>query len=314
MGLCYPTKEKNTKYFHQGYILERRINKNDDSELYFAIFVKGNKERMVRKVNKNILKGITFDYLMKIRDFTYSNTLAIPNYLLKIYNLYEDNNSVYVITEKCTGGFLFDILKNNDCINERLLSEWFYQIITSLCFLEKNNIYHGNLNGYCIFFKDKNRKEIRLSLLSKNNKYDNIDQNGDLYGLFFIRSPQEIKRLYHDKNNTWYVGVLLFFLLFGSYPFISRNILKNYFKIVKNDIPFSTLKIRHNLSKNIYDFLEKALEKNYGKRPSLTELLNHPWITERNNHSEDNIINSITRKSANNQICVLEKDILKSVC
>ncbi|CRG99741.1 protein kinase, putative [Plasmodium relictum] len=267
---------------------------------------------MVRKLNIDLLKGMTFDYLMKIRDFTYGNPSNVPNYILKIYNLYKDENHVYVISERCTGGFLFDILKNNECINERLLSEWFYQIITSLCFLEKHHIYHGNLNGYSIFFKDKNRDEIRLSLLSKNNKYDNIDKNGDLYGLFFIRSPQEIERLYHDKNNTWYVGILLFFLLFGSYPFISRNALKNYFKIIKKDIPFSILKNSYNFNENIYDFLEKALEKNYNKRPTLMELLNHPWIKDRKNHSEENIISPKARKLANDQIRQLEKSVLKA--
>lgn len=178
-----------------------------------------------------------------------------------------------------SGGFFFDILKDNNVINENILAEWFYQILTALNFLEKTNIYHGNLNGYCIHFKDKTRKEIRVSLLSINNNYDNIDEKGDLYGLYFIRSPQEIKKLYHDKNNSWYVGMLLYFILHGSYPFINNNVLVNYYNIVQNNIPFTALKLDHkNYTNLMYDFLKSALEKDYDMRPSVEGLLNHPWI------------------------------------
>ncbi|SBT34269.1 protein kinase, putative [Plasmodium ovale wallikeri] len=312
MGILYTSKEKHTKYFHHGYMLDSRICTNDDLELFTCVFLRKREKRLVRKVTKNMVHGATLDNLLKLRTLTYEKNCTIPKYILKTYNIYVDKNFAYVISEPCTGGFLFDILRNNDeIISEKLLAEWFYQIIVALHFLEQNNIYHGNLNGYCVFFKDSRKEEIRLSLLSKNKKYDNIDNKGDLYGLHFIRSPQEIRKLYHDKNNTWYIGILLYFLLHGSYPFMNNSVLINYLNIVQEDIPFAHLKSQHShLSANIYDFLKKTLEKNYDERPSTRELLAHAWIRDREKHPTNNIVGEKTRRSACEQIKTLENRIL----
>ncbi|SOV74016.1 protein kinase, putative [Plasmodium sp. gorilla clade G3] len=312
MGLHYPSKEENAKYFHRGYILEPNIKQGDGLDFYNCIFLKKGEKRLVRKVKNVMLKGWTFYDLLKIRTLNYEYINTNLNYLLRIYNIFEDQDFAYVVTENCSGGFLFDVLKNNDTIiSEQALSTWLYQIITALLFMEEHDIYHGNVNGYCIFFKDEHRKEIRVSLLSKNSKYDNFDENGNLYGLFYIRSPQEIRKLYHDKNNTWYIGVLLHFFLFGTYPFINKNVLLNYYNIVNKDILFNTLQVQNrNFSPFMLDFLEKTLEKNYVKRPTLKELLKHPWITGREKHSNIDIVDEQTRMIAQQTIVCAENIIL----
>ncbi|KYO02708.1 protein kinase, putative [Plasmodium reichenowi] len=312
MGLRYSSKEENAKYFHRGYIFEPNIRQIDGLDFYNCIFLKKGEKRLVRKVKNVMLKGWTFHDLLKIRTLNYECINTDLNYLLRIYNIFEDQDFAYVVSENCSGGFLFDVLKNNDTIiSEQSLSTWLYQIITALLFMEEHDIYHGNVNGYCIFFKDEERKEIRVSLLSKNSKYDNFDEDGNLYGLFYIRSPQEIRKLYHDKNNTWYIGVLLYLFLFGTYPFISNNVLLNYYNIVNKDILFNTSQIQNKkFSPFVLDFLEKALEKNYIKRPTLKELLKHPWITGREKHSNIDIVDEKTRMMAQQTIICAENIIL----
>ncbi|GAW80610.1 protein kinase [Plasmodium gonderi] len=314
MGILYATKEKHTKYFHRGYVIESSSRHSDDAELYACTFLRKGEKRLVRKLCKNVLNGATFDYLLKLRTLTYDSAFIMPRYLLKVYNMYKDENSVHVVMERCTGGFLFDVLKENDTIiSERILAEWFSQIISALLFLEEQNIYHGNLNGYCVYLKDQSREEVRVSLLSKDKKYDNIDYKGDLYGLFFIRSPQEIRKMYYDKNNTWYIGLLLYFMLMGSYPFFSEDVLQTYSDIAQDEVSFVHLKFEHTyLSNDICNFLKCALEKNYDKRPYLSELANHPWIRDREKLSMNNIIDEKTRKSARDLIKFLEQEILKT--
>lgn len=310
MGILCSSNEKYTKYFHRGYLINPDTNVNDTTDLYPCVFLRSGEKRLVKKIDKNKFKGEILNSLLKLRTYTYKNESSLPKYLLKTYNIYKDDKFSYVIFENCTGGFFFDILKGNNVINENILAEWFYQILITLNFLEKRNIYHGNLNGYCIHFKDKTRKEIRLSLLSINNYYDNIDEKGDLYGLYCIRSPQEIKKLYHDKNNSWYVGMLLYFILHGSYPFINNNVLVNYHNIIQNNIPFAALKLDHkNYSNLMYDFLKSALEKDYDMRPSVEGLLNHPWIKKKGEHPIYEILDENTRRMGINQIKAIEQNL-----
>ncbi|SPJ08639.1 protein kinase, putative [Plasmodium sp. DRC-Itaito] len=312
MGLGYSSKEEKIKYFHRGYIFEANIKQSDGLDFYNCIFLKKGEKRLVRKVKNVMLKGWTFNDLLKIRTFNYVYINNDLNYLLRIYNIFEDQDFAYVVTENCSGGFLFDVLKNNDTIiSEKSLSTWLYQIISALLFMEEHDIYHGNVNGYCIFFKDEERKEIRVSLLSKNSKYDNFDEDGNLYGLFYIRSPQEIRKLNHDNNNTWYIGILLHLFLFGTYPFINNNVLLNYYNIVNKDIFFNTLQVKNRkFSPFVLDFLEKTLEKNYIKRPTLKDLLKHPWIIGREKHSNIDIVDEKTRMIAQQTIAFAENIIL----
>eukprot|EP00366_Plasmodium_knowlesi_P001338 XP_002258835.1 protein kinase, putative [Plasmodium knowlesi strain H] len=279
MGILYSSNEEHTKYFHHGYLMNTNIRVQEDLELYSCKFLRKGENRIVRKLRREVLYGATFDYLCKLRMLTYDTKRSMPPYLLKVYNMYEDANSVHVVMESCTGGFLTDHLLNGNIISERLLAEWFSQIIMAMSFLEEQNIYHGNLNGYCIYLKDQKRDEVRVSLLSKNKKYDNIDNKGDLYGLFFIRSLQEIKKLSHDKNNTWYIGLLLYFMLTGSFPFLSKDALQTYSKIAHEEISLADLKTQYRkLESPIFDFIKQCLEKDYDMRPSLRQLAQHPWI------------------------------------
>ncbi|EUD67377.1 serine/threonine protein kinase [Plasmodium inui San Antonio 1] len=314
MGILYASNEKHTKYFHHGYIVDTKIDVRHDLELYSCKFLRKGERRIVRKMRKDVLYGATFDHLSKLRMLTYDGTSSIPPYLLKVYNMYEDAHSVHVVMERCSGGFMTDSLLNDDSIiSERLLGEWFFQIIIAMSFLEEQNIHHGNLNGYCIYFKDQKRDEVRVSLLSKNKKYDNIDYNGDLYGLFFIRSPQEIKKLNHDKNNTWYIGLLLYFMLTGSFPFFTKDALQTYSNIAHEEVPLAHLKNQYSkLGSPILDFLRQCLEKDYDLRPSLDELAQHPWIRDRDNLPQHNIVEKEARKAARELIYSLENGILKT--
>ncbi|VWU50132.1 protein kinase, putative [Hepatocystis sp. ex Piliocolobus tephrosceles] len=312
MSFSYKFNEKSIKYFHEGYVLDSS-KKIKNSDLYICTFLKKNEKRLVRKEKHILINGVTLCNLQSIRNFTYNINPTIPKYLLKVYNIYKDRDYAYVVMENCTGGFFWDMLAdNNTLISEQKLAEWIYQILVTLVFLEYNQIYHGNVNGYCILFKDIEKKEIRLSLLSKSNIYDNIDEIGDLYGLYFIRSPQEIQQSNYDKNNAWYVGMLLYFILYGSFPFMNNNVLKSYSSIIRNDINLNSLKIKYNyLGDNIFNFIKCALEKNYNLRLSTKELIEHPWIKERSNHIEYNIIDKNTRKSAYNHIKMTEQNIIE---
>lgn len=311
MGTCLSKNEFRTRYFHQGYIAEPNERK-DLTEFYTVIFVTNKKRRMARRISKCILESAIFDYLMLIRKYTYESP-NMPPYLLKVYNLYCDGNDVFVVTEECAEGCILDVLKGKEDVSEMQLSEWIYQLLVALRFLELCRINHNNVNGHCVFFKDKKREQIRLSLLCTHDKYDNIDENGDLYGLFYIRSPDEIKDTSFIKNGSWYIGVLLFCLLFGYFPFQNIDIFKTYYEIVTKNVTFSLLKYRHQLNPTIYDFLSKCLEKDVRKRFSLEELLAHPWIAERKKNSLKNIISEEARRMAAIKIFAFEKKMFDLV-
>nr|XP_055074123.1 uncharacterized protein LOC129453774 [Misgurnus anguillicaudatus] len=80
--------------------------------------------------------------------------------------------------------------------------------------------------------------------------------------------PPEIKRGRVDAipANVWALGALLYFMVFGSYPYPF------------NKFSLDILKKKEDLSKEICDLLRWCLAMDPDDRPTLRELLNHEWF------------------------------------
>ena len=104
-------------------------------------------------------------------------------------------------------------------------------------------------------------------------------------GTSFFMSPEVIQSNTIDiddisKVDTYSLGVMLYFLYFGYYPFNLRNEDKGDYNKIYNKkmskLEFN--KNEYNISAGFVDFLEKLLDPNIKKRLSVFECMNHKWI------------------------------------
>ena len=106
-------------------------------------------------------------------------------------------------------------------------------------------------------------------------------------------APEMIRnQAYTDKVDIWSLGVIIFELLTGSFPFGSgfKTRMDLFKAIVKGSPNFDSWT---NLSSQAKDFLKKMLEKNPDNRLSAEELLAEDWIL--NNREFDLKSNDIVR-------------------
>ncbi|ETW26944.1 hypothetical protein PFFCH_05643 [Plasmodium falciparum FCH/4] len=68
------------------------------------------------------------------------------------------------------------------------------------------------------------------------------------------------------SSDIWALGVMVFFMLTGKYPFEGKNTPK-----------VVVLQLKH--TKLAVDFLKRLLERNEKKRLTAYQALHHPWIT-----------------------------------
>lgn len=64
-----------------------------------------------------------------------------PN-VIKLYETFEDHKYVYLVMEICTGGELFDRIKEAGCFTEKFAARVFKQILQALFYCHKNKICH----------------------------------------------------------------------------------------------------------------------------------------------------------------------------
>jgi calcium-dependent protein kinase len=90
---------------------------------------------------------------------------------------------------------------------------------------------------------------------------------------YFI-CPEMIRGEYDEKCDIWSIGVILYYMLSGKYPFNSEDNYEIFQKIETEQPSFWEL----NVSEDAIDFIGRCLRKNPKLRPSAKECLFHPWL------------------------------------
>lgn len=79
------------------------------------------------------------NYQRFINEFTALRTLDHPN-VIKLYELFEDDNKIFLVQEFCGGGELFDQIAERDHFDETYAASIFEQILKALNYCHKNKI------------------------------------------------------------------------------------------------------------------------------------------------------------------------------
>ena len=205
-----------------------------------------------------------------------------PN-IIKLYDVYESHNSLYLIMEECEGGKLFDRIsdriESNDMYTEKDACEIMKQIAGAIYYCHNNNIVHRDLKPEnLLYLKPKEDNDNTLKIIDFGLSQDlNIEKNLDSkVGTPYYVPPEVLEGKYSQKCDIWSAGVILYILLFGEPPFKGSSDNDLYEKIKKIDYSFPESK-RMNVSKEAIDLIKKMLVKE-SERYSASEVLAHPWF------------------------------------
>ena len=67
-----------------------------------------------------------------------------PN-IIRIHEFYEDPNSIFIVTELCTGGELFDRIIQQTHFTEKKAKDTMYQILSAVSYCHAKGIVHRDL-------------------------------------------------------------------------------------------------------------------------------------------------------------------------
>lgn len=292
------------------------ISKNSDyKNKYEPIGLLGNgafgKVRLFRDKNikdlKFAIKTIKKDTLPKellsflVDEVKILSNMDHPN-IVKYYETYEDEFYINIVMEYLQGDDLFRLItsKNEVEFTERTIAEIIRCIFQALSYIHNQGIVHRDIKPENILFsKNENFQTLKLIDfgLSTRLKSDSRYRVGSPYYM----SPEIINGYFSFKTDVWSVGVILYVMLTGKFPFNGKNN-----EEVFEQIKLKTYNFKHlNESKSstlAKDLVAKLLNKNEENRLSVEEALMHPWFKfylssdNTKNHEaklEDNIIQSL---------------------
>ena len=181
-----------------------------------------------------------------------------PN-IIKLYEVFESDNSIYLIMEECFGGELFDRIlkriKKNDLYNEKEACKIMQQVIGAIEYCHNNGIVHRDLKPENLLYAYEGEEENNPIKIADFGLSQNINYNKTLsskVGTAYYVAPEILAGKYNEKCDIWSAGVILYILLSGEPPFNASNDNLIYAKIKKFDFSFPDNKWK-NISKEAKD-------------------------------------------------------------
>ncbi|KAG4098102.1 Pkinase-domain-containing protein [Neocallimastix lanati (nom. inval.)] len=200
----------------ENYMIIKKIGSGSFATVYLA---KKDQELYALKViNKT---EITAVYEQKLNNEIKILRKLNHQNIVKLYDVIETEDSYYLILEYISGGDLYDLVTSQDFsklqINDK--KRIFNQISKAVQYLHENHICHADLKLENILI-DKNRN-IKLTDFNLAYEFKDGERNNLRCGSLEYAAPEIIlgKLHYPCPSDVWALGVILYILQYGEFPF-----------------------------------------------------------------------------------------------
>uniref|UniRef100_A0A0C9SA08 non-specific serine/threonine protein kinase n=1 Tax=Wollemia nobilis TaxID=56998 RepID=A0A0C9SA08_9CONI len=212
-----------------------------------------------------------------LREVSIMKKLDHPN----IVNLVEviddpDTDHFYMVMEYVEGRWICEGSGPPGGIGEATARRYFRDVVAGLMYLHSHNIVHGDIKPENLLVDSNGRVKIGDFSVSRSFE-DNNDELRRSPGTPVFTAPECCLGLtYHGKAaDVWALGVTLYCMVLGRYPFIGETLQDTYDRIVHDE-----LLIPEDMDPELSDLLQGLLCKDPKKRFTLDVVARHPWAVK----------------------------------
>ena len=203
-----------------------------------------------------------------------------PN-IIKLYDVYENENYIYIVMENCSGGDLLSYFEYHEYeLPENKVCEIIHKLSMAVYYLHSYGIVHRDLKPENILMTDLSESaDIRLLDFGLSKIVGNDEKCTEPYGTLSFVAPEVLQGKPYDKSvDLWSIGIIAFLLLCGYLPFDDKHSEREIARqTIQDPVPYEN-KIWSKISPEAKTFVDGLLQKKPEKRYTIKEVLEHPWI------------------------------------
>jgi len=196
-------------------------------------------------------------------------------YILKSERIYTDENAVYIISKYCNMGTLEEYINHKQILEFTEVRNIFIQIASCVKEMHSFKLVHRDLKPQNVFLNQNEKGELKCLVadfgFSKESQVGKM--NSTLCGTPITMSPDIVNKYFTDeKVDIWALGIILYKLCFGKYPFDGADPLP---QIVEGKYK---LPVIYTISIELIELLENCIWENYIQRLTAEQVMNSNFV------------------------------------
>lgn len=263
-----------SNHYYQ-YELIRWIKEGGYGKVFLGKHVLTQKEYAIKQIN---VKHFSSEDMYNIsREHVILQSLNHKN-IIKCYHSFAYDEHFFTIMDYAKGGELSSLLKQKGRLSEKEAKYIFEQIYQAVKYIHGKNIIHRDLKPNNILFLDEEKTQVVLidfgiSGFSNGNSKEIIKAGTTRYLPPEIASGKTF--LSNPKLDVWALGIILYQMVQGQFPFEGKNEKEIIQSIIKSPLKFLK-KIK--ISSPCKELIEGMLEKNAKFRIGMDSKLFYNWF------------------------------------
>ncbi|KAJ9449200.1 CBL-interacting serine/threonine-protein kinase 24 [Diplonema papillatum] len=267
------------------YELGKTIGRGAFSKVKIAIHVETNKEYVVKIISKTGAANKTpQDVKQEVKgEISIMKRLAHDN-IVKMYEVMESCNHYFIVLESVMGGDLCDHIMTEGKLGETIAKKYVRHLVEGLRACHLAGVAHRDIKPEnCLISKDGVLKvaDFGLSRLHKG-RIDTLDEKEfatDSVGTLSYAAPEVLNGPYNAfKADLWSVGVVVFVMLTGKFPFGSKGYTDSQ---IREDIRKGKInRFPSSLSEESKDLILALIRVEADTRLSIEGILKHVWVPQ----------------------------------
>ncbi|ONK63957.1 uncharacterized protein A4U43_C07F20650 [Asparagus officinalis] len=210
-----------------------------------------------------------------LREVSIMKMLDHPN-IVKLIEVIDDplTDSFYMVLEYVSGKWVSGGGSCSGGLGESKSRRHLRDVVAGLMYLHAHNIIHGDIKPDNLLVTSNGNVKIGDFSVSQVFEDDNDELRRSPGTPVFTAPECCLGSTYRGRAaDTWAVGVTLYYMVSGQYPFLGETLQDTYDKIVNNP-----LMLPDDINPQLKNLLEALLHKDPKQRITLHAVAQHPWV------------------------------------
>lgn len=200
-------------------------------------------------------------------------------HIIKVEQVFENEQSVHIVTEMLQGGELHDSLRKRGCFSEDETATIVTQLLEALSYMHERGIVHCDLKLENVLLEGSDSDQVRIIDFGLAARLDGSTPLSHERGTRQYMAPEVFYHSYNQSADMWSLGVMVFMMLTGASPWQGTSNTEIRDQILDAEPRVTSRYTR--LSEDARSFTQGLLNPDVRHRLDAQAALLHPFVVNR---------------------------------